>query len=286
MPYDNFNLRLDRYRHELNVFLSTSKSIFLLEGMRGNTGDHLIWDGTRRLLSQIGASYKGISVSDISQYGLAEPHGTLVIPGSGAFTESFNEWLPDLVNAAANRFERVLILPSQFETRVESVRRALSNPNVFPIARDFQSFSEIRSFGRSGLAPDPALYAIDIEAPIRLPLESRSEPSELLICWRTDVDSSLTHLGLLASKDNEDLSTVSLNINQFLERIQASGIIFTDRLHVLVAAVLLGKQVHYLDSKNRKISNYIEFNFESDFVELVRPANPSELLRQRIVREI
>jgi exopolysaccharide biosynthesis predicted pyruvyltransferase EpsI len=93
-------------------------------------------------------------------------------------------------------------------------------------------------------------------------------------------------LGLLASEDNEDLSTASPNLNQFLERIRASEIIFTDRLHVVVAAVLLGKQVEYLDPRNRKISNYIEFNFESDFKKLVRPANPAELLRLRIVREI
>lgn len=286
MTYENFSLRLDRYRYELKAILSASKHLVLLEGMPGNVGDHLIWNGTRRLLSQIGASYNTVSVSDVSKDGLASPDGTLVIPGSGAFTKSFNEWLPDLVNAAAKRFERVLILPSQYETKVESVRQALSNPNVFPIARDLQSFSEIRSFGRSGLALDPALYAIDLESPIPMAWDPGFEPSEILICWRTDLDSSLTSLGLLAGEENEDLSTVSPNLNQFLERIRASDVIFTDRLHVLVAAVLLGKPVKYLDPKNRKISNYIEFNFESDFEELVRPAKPTELLRRGIVREI
>ena len=39
----------------------------------------------------------------------------------------------------------------------------------------------------------------------------------------------------------------------------------SDRLHVVVAAVMLGKAVHYVDPSRRKISAYVDYVFRDEF---------------------
>lgn len=51
----------------------------------------------------------------------------------------------------------------------------------------------------------------------------------------------------------------------FLERIRGVDLVVTDRLHVVVAAAMLGKTVRFVDPADSKISRYVGFTFGDEF---------------------
>ena len=80
-----------------------------------------------------------------------------MIPGSGALTSKWHEWLPGLVLSASKVFERIVILPSEYEHQVPIVQEALLQKNVFPFAREVESYAKIKAYGKAELALDLAL---------------------------------------------------------------------------------------------------------------------------------
>jgi exopolysaccharide biosynthesis predicted pyruvyltransferase EpsI len=278
-----FSERLDLYKASLIQFLITSDSIFLLTEMPGNIGDHLIQLGSERILAETGFEIHHITVSEIVGSKSDSPsRGTLVVPGSGAFTHKFHEWLPDLVSRASTQFDRVLVLPSEFEIDLFQVSNALSKDNVFVCARDAVSFRQIRTFGRSSLALDPALYAFDFV----LPDESKAEQSDIdnyFLALRTDKASLLEPARLQNAKNNNDISLSSHNLTQFLDTIRSTPVVVTDRLHVVVASVMLGKNVNFINPENCKISRYIQFSFRNEFDKQIRERDVSWLVEKGLL---
>lgn len=91
-----FATRLSEQQGVVTEFVRRIGPVWLLTRMPGNMGDHLIWSGTERLMTSGGVEYVCISIGELQQSAGRQRPGTLVIPGSGALTTRFHEWLPEL----------------------------------------------------------------------------------------------------------------------------------------------------------------------------------------------
>lgn len=260
----HFLRRLRAHKTSINQFLGLGKGVWLLSEMPGNVGDHLIWRGTERLLDGLLLNFERMGCSEINGEKTQYNNDTLVIPGSGAFTKNFHEWLPQLVLKASNQFGQVVILPSEYEPEIPVVISALSQPNVFPFARDSYSYNQVKLITQVSLSLDPALYAFDFETATKK-IAPDNNLGEVLLALRTDASSLLIQHGLQPGPMNSDISVTYQDLDQFLKSIREVDTVVTDRLHVVVAAVMLGKTVRYVDPSNYKISRYVDFNFRHEF---------------------
>lgn len=287
-----FEERREWYADSVADLLGRWGPLFLLTGMRGNVGDQLIWRGTDELLASRGLSAERVPVTDHEPNGqrpLTRRLGCLVIPGSGAFTGRWHEWLPALVATASLSFERVVILPSEYDPSVDVVATALRHSNVFAFAREVQSFRALRSFGRAALAFDPALYLSvgDDLAPLDARVPVPPEPSgEVLVALREDQSSELVEAGASVVDDNHDISVRCDDLHEFLDAVRAADSIVTDRLHVTVAAMLLGRPVWYSDPAAHKISRYLDFVTAESAQRVARQVDVAWLLDHGFARRI
>jgi exopolysaccharide biosynthesis predicted pyruvyltransferase EpsI len=259
----HFN-RLATYADSIGSYLRAEPHLFLLSDMPGNVGDLLIWEGTQSLLKNQSINFEYISVKNVFDDLTNYSESTLVIPGSGAMTSRWHEWLPATVIAASTHFKKVVILPSEYEPEVEIVHRALSLKNVWAFAREEKSYRKIKQYGRAAIALDPALYAFEFERANHLE-RSDQDLGVVLLALRTDAGSMLPVSNLKQVKPNNDISLTCGNLDEFLDLIQRHDSVITDRLHVAVASLMLGKTVRYVDPHNQKISRYAKFNFQDEF---------------------
>jgi hypothetical protein len=262
---DPFLSRLRQYQRAFGNFMRTKGPLFLLSEMPGNIGDHLICLGTERLLGLENLLHTKISVTEVKLkiQGLPK-NATLIVPGSGALTSLFNEWLPETIEEASKLFGRVFILPSEYEPDVPSVRRALMCSNVFTYARETVSYGKIKVYGKAALSLDPALWAFDFLNETRKDTGDKNL-GKILLALRTDPASLLSKYGLKPSDSNNDISLSKPNLGEFISSISEADTIVSDRLHVVVAATMLGKSVRFIDPYDEKISRYVKYNFEDGF---------------------
>lgn len=258
-----FPQRLDLYGQALARWLHERGPLRLIVRMPGNIGDTLIWRGTCDLFERHRIDAERID----HRQALDGPHPdtTLVIPGSGALTRLWHEWLPELIERAAAQYRHVVVLASDYDPDVPVVARALALPNVWAIARQPLSYAAIRPFGRAVLMPDPALWCrrFHPSAATPVPATPGDDPEgPLLLALRTDRGSCLADLPLRPDPQrNQDLSRVSPDLDAFLDAVDAAGHVVTDRLHIAVSAVMLGKRLSWIDPYDRKISSYLAFAF-------------------------
>ena len=252
----------------------------VLVAMPGNVGDQLIWAGTNDLLAAAGVSPRPLPAGEV--HATVARDECLVIPGSGALTAIWHEGLPRLVADAADRFARVVLLPSQFDATVPVVAAALSRPNVFAFAREPRSFNRIRRFGRAALAFDPALFAERL--PGTRPAPPARAASARLIAFREDPASLLAAHGCRPNpRVNHDIGRLAPDLDGFLAAVQTVDEVVTDRLHVTVAAAMSGRRVRYIDPHDHKISTYVAFVFRNELGDRIRPCSVDWLLEHGLV---
>jgi len=228
---------LERSRQELLAAIGEHPDLVLVRGV-GNHGDELIWAGTRRLLE--GHVYREVGIDDVAA---ARGH-TALISGSGAFCQPFHELLPHVLAIAEMRFERVVVLPSSFDTSVDAVREALRRSQALVFARERESFRRIQSLCAARLAHDCAFF-FDYE-----PFRDDRAASDTLSAFRTDREASGERL---PPPDNDDISLTAGSLDRWLRRIGAHQLIRTDRAHVMIAAAMLGKTVEFAPSSYFKV---------------------------------
>jgi len=285
-PPENFFNRLHSYGYAIADFLKQEQPLWLLTDMTGNIGDHLICSGVERLFDITGTVFNRISVQELTQLEKQPILGTLVIPGSGAFTLNWHEWLPALIIGAYKKFTRIVILPSEYDTKVSIVHEALSLPNVYSLARDVFSYSLVKNYGRSGLALDPALYAFDFQSYSDRKHEDKKILGRL-VALRTDAGSLLCQEGLQVNpRLNNDISLTTRHLDDFLRTIESAESIITDRLHVFVASIMKGKKVEFIDPCKKKISRYIRYNFQDNFMDQIRQYDFNWLIKEGYVEKI
>lgn len=96
-------------------------------------------------------------------------------------------------------------------------------------------------------------------------IHSASHLGNVLLALRTDSGSLLSRFDLQPAKHNNDISLTCENLDDFLSTIRLVQTVVTDRLHVVVAGLMLGKQVHFVDPYDKKISRNVKYNFRDEF---------------------
>jgi hypothetical protein len=226
----------------LDLGESRAKLLGALEGeeditvirSHGNIGDQLLHAGMRRLLGGL----------DYREVGLRQLHGVsgrlAVVTGGGSWCAPHQN-LPRYLPRIEAQFERVVVFPSSFDTRVRSVRDALAASRALFFAREHVSYELIRTLCRAGLAHDTAFF-YDFEP-------YRRSGRGTLLAFRTDGEA----LTKSVPPGNLDLSVGCESLDEFLWAIARHELVQTDRAHVMIAAALLGKEVRFAPSSYHKL---------------------------------
>jgi exopolysaccharide biosynthesis predicted pyruvyltransferase EpsI len=234
-----FTHELENSRRSLLGALDSRSDVTFIR-IHGNIGDELIYAGARQLLSTV--PYREISFRNLTQH---QGH-TAIIAGGGGWCRAFHS-LPNYLREAEQRFEKVVVFPSSFDTSVSCVKESLAGSKAIVFARERQSYSQIRNICDARLAFDTAFF-FNFE-PYRVP------GRETLIAFRTDKEAE-RHIVPL---QNNDISCTCESMDEWLWEIARSNRILTDRAHVLIAAAMLGKKVRYRPSNYHKVSGIAEY---------------------------
>lgn len=227
------SLDLEESRAKLLGSLEGADDITVIRNL-GNIGDQLIHAGMRRLL-------RGFDYRELGLQQLDDARGQLaVVTGGGDWCGPHHN-LPRYLPRIEQQFERVVIFPSSFDTRVESVRAALTASRALVFAREHVSYEQVRTLGRVELAHDTAFF-FDFE-PYRRPGRGT------LLAFRTDRESLMNRV----PPGNLDLSVACESLDEFIWQIARHEQVQTDRAHVMIAAALLGKDVRYAPSNYHKL---------------------------------
>lgn len=231
----------------------------------GNIGDELIRAGTEQLLF-------GVPVRKITIDAVSNSSGKMaLLGGSGGWCGPFHG-LSECLPLLEARFDRVIIMPSSFDTAVAPVRRALSNSRAIIFAREWVSYERIRTLCDAEIAHDCAFF-FDY-APYQ------QEGKGTLSAFRTDRESVFQAV----SSENRDISVLCNNLDEWLWTIAHHELVRTDRAHVTIAAAMLGKRVEYVASSYHKLPAIVEYSLKhfpvkqlpNDFV--TSASNPTDRL--------
>jgi exopolysaccharide biosynthesis predicted pyruvyltransferase EpsI len=251
--------RVIRWGNAISNFIKRNSNVYLLTELPGNIGDHLIWAGTVDFLESHQIRVKEMSIFELSG---SEPiNGCLLIPGNGALTTYFHEWLPEIIESASKRFANVIVLPSQLEPKIAKIQKILKLSNVVFFAREVKSFTRTKDVTPIGLGVDLALFSQHFD---QVKLSDHDSQNKSLLCLRTDAASQIVNAGFSPNvKINRDISVELPNLDSWIVAIREAELIVTDRLHVAVAGVMLNKKLFYIDPDDEKISSYFNFTFGS-----------------------
>lgn len=226
-------LTLEATREMILGFLGEAEDVTFFR-TPGNLGDQLIAAGARSLLA--GVSYRQLHLRD-APYVAGD---VALVCGSGGWCRAHHD-MPDLVAPLKERFDRVVILPSSFDLSEPSVEAWIRNTDAVVLARDAASFSAINGLCVAATGLDTSFF---------FPFEPfRRAGVGVLSAFRTDTESRAVGLG----GDNVDISLTCSCLDDWLETIARHEIVRTDRAHVMIAAAMLGKQVHVWEGSYHKL---------------------------------
>jgi hypothetical protein len=148
------------------------------------------------------------------------------------------------------RFKRVIVLPSSFDLDSPVVAGTLARTKALVFARERTSYEQIRSVCRADIAHDCAFF-FDYDP-------YRAEGHGTLNAFRTDREATAGHS---LPPDNIDISTKCESLDEWLWTISRHESIQTDRAHVIIAGVMLGKRVIYRPSRYHKVPALVDYSF-------------------------
>jgi exopolysaccharide biosynthesis predicted pyruvyltransferase EpsI len=218
----------------------------------GNYGDCLIRYGTLRFFEDIGLRYREYDMGKRTHKAAAFAEGIFnrltdrylfVYSGSGAWADVSSVGLRNVQRQyVANR--KLFILPTTFQ-------HFGFPPNIPVFVRDrFESWKVVP---QAKFCHDMAFY-LALVSPPRF-LSDRKAPDRALgLAFRTDNEARGHRLAALPS--NVDLSALGTHRDDplvLLRMIDQYSAIATDRLHVAIGAILLGKRVFLSEGSYFKI---------------------------------
>jgi GT2 family glycosyltransferase len=252
---------LERSRKEILTEIGEHPDLVFIRGA-GNRGDELISAGVRRLLA--GLVFREIGIEELSG---ATGH-TALICGGGAFCHSFHDLMPHVLAVAELRFERVILLPSTFDTSVDVVRAALRRSRAVIFAREQESYRRIRPLCDARIAHDCAFF-FDFE-----PYRAKGSGRGILNAFRTDSETAGRYP---TPPDSDDISITAGSMDAWLRQIAAHELVRTDRAHVMIAAAMLGKTVEYAPGSYFKVPAIADYSLaEFSVRRLATPADPGD----------
>lgn len=200
----------------------------------GPMGDHLIHAGLRELLRDV--DYREITLGQID-----DARGELaLVTGSGAWCGPHQHLAP-LLPQIEKRFGRTVIFPSSFDTSVSTVAKVLERTRALVFAREFVSYEQIRNLCRADIAHDTAFF-FDYG-------RYRRPGKGTLLSFRRDGEA----ISEPAPPGNRDLAAECESLDEFLWDVARYEVVKTDRAHLMIAAALLGKDVHFDASNYHKL---------------------------------
>ena len=258
MPPD-LRPRLDQDAAQLLAALGDFSDLTFVRSW-GNLGDDLIYAGLRRLL-------RHLPYREFSLHGKLDkiPYGdTAIVSGGGAWCRPYHA-IANVFTEIEKHFRRVILFPSSFDVAEPSVASVLAKTKAVIFARERCSYEQIRNLCDARLALDSAFF-FDF-APYR-----DGFSHGVLNAFRNDAEST----GAPIPSGNRDISLDCATLDEFLWTISRHDLVRTDRAHVIIAAVMLGKQVEFRPSNYHKIPGIVDFSFEPG---CVRQMNPDDLIQ-------
>ena len=211
----------------------------------GNYGDSLIWHGTKRLLSDLHISEQYVEALS------AKSNPVLFIDGGGNFVDYYSDVRDFLINKG-NLYDEIVILPHTIfgEKQVKVLNSISCNLTVFCREKISAYFLQDKLVNREVyLWHDCAFYN---EFPQILVGEG------VLNAFRLDKES----IFMSPPESNIDLSYggyATKPLNELIETLGKYEQINTDRLHIAICSVLLGKKVKLFPNlyyKNKAVFDY------------------------------
>lgn len=274
----------------IDYFASHEIDDFVFVPNPGNAGDSLINAATFQVFDGEGLSYRVLGPRYLRKAILAGNQAVLgqlkdkivVLGGGGAFTSNYTH-SSTLIKAIHGIAKRLILLPCTVEGHEQLLSSLGSNVTIF--CRERVSLEHVQRHCRGPelllhhdmafLLNAPRLLAqpisgIGLRKRIRLYLNQRAMdtlrrrcPSDTLNAFRLDVEAC----GMAIPANNQDLSlmfslgsqTKAENISSakaLLTQVSKFGHINTNRLHVGVAAFLMGKRLDFYANsyfKNRAV---------------------------------
>jgi len=231
----------------LKVFLKEYKNQYVdFFRFPGNYGDSFIWHGTKKILSLFNIKEKYVSISSPKYYNI------LFIDGGGNLVDYYSD-VKNFLTKKANLYKKIIILPHTIsgEKQLEVLNDVSGKLTIFcreKISAKFLKNNLIKP-DRVYLWHDCAFYNI-------FPLAPYGKRS--LNVFRLDKESALKKI----PGNNIDLSSngyAKKPLNELINFLKKYKKINTDRLHIAIAATLLGKRVKLFANsyyKNEAVFNY------------------------------
>lgn len=258
----------------------------------GNAGDALINVGFYQMAERLGLEHVVLARSDYRQVGSDD---TVVIGGGGAIVP---EWpaTPRFIEHVAATARRIIILPQSFR-EAETTLRALRPQDVL-IARERFSYDYAKSLHldcgveidhdvalqvsveqliaeAAGLRPRVSTDRLGRDAAF-VHHRARSHVVSTLAAFRSDREASpevgqrrsrLNDLSVIAGRGGRDRPASLWAARRLLALVDLYDEIRTDRLHVIIAAALLGKRIVAFPNNYHKVRGVIEMSL-ADYPQL------------------
>jgi exopolysaccharide biosynthesis predicted pyruvyltransferase EpsI len=192
----------------------------------GNWGDGLIRAGTLRFLTDTGIPFQ--EVDHVSRRGRWLPwrqKGTLIYGGGGAWCNLWSHSL-QTIRRVGWVFQQVVVLPSTFELNVRFRRHLLYSRDRF----------------ESQVHAPAARFCHDMAFCVR----PQATASGSGTGWFLRTDGESAHR-IAIPAGNYDISLDGNHLSEagpFFDAVAKYAVIHTDRLHVAIAACLLGRELH------------------------------------------
>lgn len=232
----------------------------------GNAGDALIWYGTICLFKKLGISY--IPYNLAKKYSLLPVIDVIVYGGGGNFVPYYSD-CSTFLKKNMSIDKPILLLPHT----VQGNEKLLGNllPNVLIFCREHMSYDhcqDIVPFKENIFMADDLAFFADLSF---ADFKEEDNPPKNLYAFRTDIEVNQLRNNIVLPNSNQDISLCELIskksyyelnysvMKKFIQTINAYDIVWTDRLHVAIAAFLLGKKVHLFDNsygKNRAVFDH------------------------------
>ncbi len=218
----------------------------------GNYGDSLIWHGTMRLLAELNIKVNYVDLKSKVK------NNILFIDGGGNFVDYYSD-VRDFLKVKYNKYKKIIILPHTINgNKQKNILPQLKN-NCVIFCREEKSYEFVEKYftGKLYLWHDCAFYN-DFSS-------YKKHGQGVLNAFRQDCESIQTKL----PDKNIDISRngwCKKPLADFLEKISDHNQVRTDRLHVAIAATLLGKKtIIFFNSyyKNLAVYNYSLKSFQN-----------------------
>jgi exopolysaccharide biosynthesis predicted pyruvyltransferase EpsI len=211
----------------------------------GNYGDSVIWHGTMNLLSDLNITTVNVDITTEGK------NNVLLIDGGGNFVNYYDD-VRNFINEKYNQYKEIVFLPHTIfgDKQIEVLSKLKKNTTIFCRERESANFVDL--FAKNCnvfLWHDCAFYNS---------FKQSKKGKGTLNAFRSDCESVFK----FKPEFNIDISYngyATKPLNEFLDTINEFEQINTDRLHVAITAVLLGKTVNLFSNsyfKNKAVYEY------------------------------